>query len=376
MPRSAARSERRRLEGEPEARGQRVGVFRLTDRVHAVENLGRVQRFTRREVGTDDIERHVRGEPPPEPDIRLGTDVAGVAFCEALTIYRGPATGRVDTRVDVDLLGRRRRVDGQEHAERWGEGVRPSEAQLGATVTIVANEATRLGHDRTAGSVVLVAQADDRAPRGVVARVCVERLVVTDPLAQVVLGLVARAVDTASFDEQRAELEASDGVKVEGALLCLSLPERAATGVGDGQLVTSTPLVEQRGIEAPGAEPPARVEPDGVTIFLEVGRAARVTRGIECPCRVRARACEMNILRVTASLAVRRALGSEVRVDRLDVEPLVHRVLGAHDDSEVVATGPLESRSSSAGAVAAPKLALDDHVGELGLEVRRECRDR
>src|SRR5436309_15254037 len=149
MPRSAARSERRRLEGEPEARGQRVGVFRLAYRVHAVENLGRVQRFTRREVGTDEIERHVRGEPPLEPDIRLGTKVAGVAFREALAVYRRPATGRVDTRVDVDLLGRPRRADGQEHAERRREGVRPSEAQLAATVTVVADDAARLLHERT-----------------------------------------------------------------------------------------------------------------------------------------------------------------------------------------------------------------------------------
>src|SRR5436190_11388472 len=320
MPRSAARSERRRLEGAPEARGQRVGVFRLTDRMYAVENLGRVRRFNRREVSTDDIEPHVRGELPPEPDIRLGTDVAGVAFREALAIYHGPATGRVDTRVDVDLLGRPRRVDGQEHAERWGEGVGPSETQLGAAVTVVADEAARLGHDGTARSVVLVAQADDRAPRGVVARVCVERLVVTDPLAQVVPGLVARGVGSAGFDEQRAELEAADGVEVEGALLCFSDEGRAGAGVGDGPLVTSTPLVEQRGIETPGAKPPARVEPDGVTVFLERRIAAHVPRA-ERRCRVRGPACEMRICRVTASRAVRRAFGAEEGVDRLDVEP-------------------------------------------------------
>src|SRR3989442_9979335 len=185
MPRSAARSERQ-LEGEPDARGHRVGVFRIACRLDAVENLGRVQRLTRCEVSTDDIERHVRGELPPDPDIRLGTDVVGVALREALAVYRGPATGRVDTRVRVDLLRRPRRVDGQKRAERWGDGVRPSDAQLGAAVTVVADEAARLGYDRTAGTVVLVTQAYDRAPRGVVARVGVERLVVTDPLAQVV----------------------------------------------------------------------------------------------------------------------------------------------------------------------------------------------
>src|SRR5205807_3875305 len=77
--------------------------------------------------------------------------------------------------------------------------------------------------------------------------------------------------------------------------------------------------------------------------------------------------------RVTASLAVRRAFGAEVRVDRLDVEPLVHRVLGAHDDREIVATASL---CTPCAAVTAPNLALDHDVGELGLEVRRECRDR
>src|SRR3989442_13657374 len=105
MPRSAARSERR-LEGEPDARGHRVGVFRLTFRDDAYDILGRVQRFPRCEVSADEIERHVRGELPPQPDIRLGADVAGVALGEALAIDHGPATGRVDTRVGVDLLGR------------------------------------------------------------------------------------------------------------------------------------------------------------------------------------------------------------------------------------------------------------------------------
>src|SRR2546422_5421941 len=275
---SAARSERR-LEGEPDARGHRVGVFRIACRQDAVENLGRVQRFTRCEVSTDDIERHVRGELPPEPDICLGTDVIGVALREGLAIWQhGPATGRVDTRVGVDLLGRPRRVDGPEHTERWGDGVRRPEAQLAAAVTVVADEAARLGHDCAAGTVVLVTQAYDRAPRGVVARVGVERLVVTDPLAQVVPGLVARAVDTANFEEQRAVLETADGVEVEGALLCFSLDERAAVGAGDRQLVTSPPLIEQRGIEAPGAEPPARVKADRVTRFVKRRVAARIDR--------------------------------------------------------------------------------------------------
>src|SRR3989441_4491618 len=295
---SAARSERR-LEGEPDARGHRVGVFRIACRQDAVENLGRVQRFTRCEVSTDDIERHVRGELPPEPDICLGTDVIGVALREGLAIWQhGPATGRVDTRVGVDLLGRPRRVDGPEHAERWGDGVRRPEAQLAAAVTVVADEAARLGHERTPGTVVLVTQAYDRAPRGVVARVRVERLEVTDPLAQVVPGLVARAVDTASFEEQRAVLEAADGVEVEGALLCFGLIGHTGATPGDRQLVTSTPLVEQRGIEAPGAKPPARVDPDGVTVFLERRIAAQIGGGPECPCRVRAPACEVRIVRI------------------------------------------------------------------------------
>src|SRR3989442_12769809 len=165
---TAARSDGR-LEGEPDARGHRVGVFRIACCRHTVENLGRVQRFTRCEVSTDDIERHVRGELPPEPDVRLGTDVAGVALREALAKawYRGPAASEpIDTRVGVDLLGRPRRVDGPKHAERWCEGVRRPEAQLTAAVTVVADEAARLGHSVTAGTVVLVTQADDRAPPG------------------------------------------------------------------------------------------------------------------------------------------------------------------------------------------------------------------
>src|SRR2546426_10801175 len=275
MPRSAAHSERQ-LEGQPDARGHRVGVFRIACRLHAVENLGRVQRFTRCEVSADDIERHVRSELPPDPDIRLCADVVGVALREALAVYHGSATGRVDTRVGVDLLGRPRRVDGPKHTERWGDGIRRPETQLAAAVTVVADEAARLGHDCTTGTVVLVTQAYDRAPRGVVTRVGVERLEVADPLGQVVPGLVASAVDTANFEEQRAVLEAADGVEVEGALLCFSLDERAAVGAGDRQLVASPPLIEQRGIEAPGAEPPTRVKADRVTRFVKRRVAARI----------------------------------------------------------------------------------------------------
>src|SRR5205085_6156227 len=81
---------------------------------------------------------------------------------------------------------------------------------------------------------------------------------------------------------------------------------------------------------------------------------------------------------VAASRGARRALEERVRVDRLDVQPLERRELGAEDHGEVVAArdaaagrGAEETRPTVAG-----ELLIDLNEGEVGLEVRRPGRDR
>src|SRR5439155_11356270 len=68
------------LEREPNSRSQLVGVARITAREDAIEKLRRPEGITREQIGTFEVERRVRREPPREPKVRLGPDVAGVAL--------------------------------------------------------------------------------------------------------------------------------------------------------------------------------------------------------------------------------------------------------------------------------------------------------
>src|SRR5206468_10699773 len=194
---------------------------------------------------------------------------------------------------------------------------------------------------------------------------------------EVVAGLVTRAVDPAGLEEQRPQLEASDGVEEPGAHLCLE-PLRLAIDVYRLN-VASTPLVIDGRIESPGAHAPARIGAERVAVLMERGRAVRVGRGAECAHAGRGPAYDVNVGRTTPGRTARRAFGVEERVERLDVEPFEDRVLRADDDRKIVAAGQLRKsiRSSRArhtciwcAAVSARDLVLDHDVSEVHLEVR------
>jgi hypothetical protein len=64
----------------------------------------------------------------------------------------------------------------------------------------------------------------------------------------------------------------------------------------------------------------------------------------------------------------------DVAEQRLEVEPLGGRELRAEDDRPVLAASLLRRRGHT--AVGPGQLILDDDVGEVGLDVRRERGDR
>ena len=68
----------------------------------------------------------------------------------------------------------------------------------------------------------------------------------------------------------------------------------------------------------------------------------------------------------------RHAIGVEPREQRFQVEPLERRDLGAHDHRVVLAASRLGRADA---AVRSRELVLDDDIGQVGLEVRRERRD-
>src|SRR5262245_52758559 len=67
------------------------------------------------------------------------------------------------------------------------------------------------------------------------------------------------------------------------------------------------------------------------------------------------------------------AVGVEPRVQGLEVEPLEGSELGANDQRVVLATTGLERGVAPVGS---GELVLDDDPGEVGSDVRCECRDR
>src|SRR5213594_1658154 len=357
VPRAAARSDAGNLEGEPHARADRVGVFGF---MFHTASIGGVERVTRREPSSNEVERHVRGKLPPESDIRLGADVAGVTLLEAVGVHDGTSTAGA-AGVSVNFLRRPRRVDGPEDAERRRDTVCRPGAEVAESVPVITHAAARVGPSVTAGTEVGVTQGDDRAPAAPVARVSVERLEVQDSLREVVPGLVPRAVRPTNLEEQRAELVAADGVEEEGAHLRLDL---AAECVHD---IAGSPLVVERGVEAPGTQAPAGVEAYRVAVFAERRTAVRAGTGSECRCRVRCSPREMRVGRVTPGVAVRHAFGIEERVERLDVEPLVDRVVRAEDERGVLA--PARTRGGR-------QPILDHDIGDVRLQVRRKRRDR
>src|SRR5437773_4030918 len=75
----------------------------------------------------------------------------------------------------------------------------------------------------------------------------------------------------------------------------------------------------------------------------------------------------MRVGRVTPGVRVCDSLGVVERVDRLDIEPLVDRVIYGEDDREVLAAGLIPAKASEG--------VLDHDIGDVGLEVGGKGRN-
>src|SRR5262249_49137864 len=157
-------------------------------------------------------------------------------------------------------------------------------------------------------------------------------------------GLVTRAVHAAQLEEQRPELVAADHVEQERAHVRRLLLRAGGRGAGTAHerlAVDPAPLVVERGIEAEAADAPAGVRADGVAVLVvrrvagrrRVRRAAAGGRGVEQA------ADRAGVGQVAPDRARRLAIGVNPVEQRLDVQALRGRELGA-DDDRVVLTAP------------------------------------
>src|SRR5262249_13728090 len=180
-----------------------------------------------------------------------------------------------------------------------------------------------------------------------VTAVVIERLVVANPLGEVVAGFVAGAVDPARLEQQRTELVARDEVEVECALVGRHLfgadTVRAGTLV-EGLAIDPAPLIKERGIQAEGAHPPPRVDADRVAILMERGVACRgrVVRSAPRRRRIERAPGATGVGQVSPGSPVRLTVGVEPGIQGLEVQPLERRELGAEDQSIVLAAPCLE----------------------------------
>src|SRR5439155_3041378 len=155
------------LEREAHTCGQLVGNVLVTPRAHAIDKLRGSQCRTCEQIEDLEVERRVWREPPREPKVRLGPDVAGVALDPALVVYRRPADRarpqtRRGARVGVDLLRRPRRTGDAPYGERWRDVVRAPEGESRGAVPVVPDEAALVGQQRTVE--VINSAAQDPAP--------------------------------------------------------------------------------------------------------------------------------------------------------------------------------------------------------------------
>jgi len=106
---------------------------------------------------------------PRQTEIHFGADVTGVALHPALIVYRRPGRkvclGSEDNGgVRVDFLCRPRRARDPGHGERRRDVVHRPEAELGATIPIVADIGRYADVGPAAAVEVIDAGAEDRRP--------------------------------------------------------------------------------------------------------------------------------------------------------------------------------------------------------------------
>src|SRR5437773_4900958 len=194
------------LERAAHTRGHLVGIVRVTPRVHAIDKLRGSQCRTCEQIGALEVERRVWREPPRDPKVRLGPDVAGVALDPALVVYRRPADRarpqtRRGARVGVDLLRRPRRTGDAPYGERWRDVVRAPEGESRGAVPVVPDAAGLVGQQRTVE--VINSAAQDPAPARPPIPVHAERLIVADAPGEVVARLVAGRVHAPRLGPER-----------------------------------------------------------------------------------------------------------------------------------------------------------------------------
>src|SRR5207245_2871875 len=365
---------RRHSEGQPPARGHLLGIVGIAARVHPVQHFRASQCRACEQVRALEVERSVRGKPPRESRVRLGTDVAGVALYKAFIVHNRPADGtrgkaRVGASVGIDLFSGPRRAHDAVHRERGRDAVRGPETEPGAAIAVVADEPGHIGQQRAVE--VIDPRSQDRAPAGPVVPVHTDWLVVANALSEVVASLVARGVDAARFEQERTQLVATADVDDPGADVGLDAPDRAVRP--HRLVVTVPPLVHERRIEAEGARAPAHVDPDRVAVLL-VGRVARGGTAAERRRRVgAARTDEPTIDDGVSRGAGRQAIDVEIRVQRLDVESLERRDLRADGNRPVLAAARARRRVRP---VTARELVLDDDVSEVDADVWVKLRNR
>src|SRR5207253_9720230 len=129
-------------------------------------------------------------------------DAADVVSARADTDpVRGTRAGARHRGVCIHLLGGPGRVDDAVDREFLREAVRRPHAELRPAIAIVADVAGHAG--QVAAVEVVDTEGDDARPARVVPGIEVQRLVVVDVPADVVTGLVTRAVDGPRLEEER-----------------------------------------------------------------------------------------------------------------------------------------------------------------------------
>src|SRR6266545_4405043 len=322
------------LEAEADAGRNDIGVPGVA-RARRVRD--RIERAAREHVATCTVPGDPGGEPPGNPNERLGADVRPRTSRLAIEDRSEAGAGRRRGE-PLDRLGSPLHHQAAVHAEGWRQGIGGPGADLGAAVLVVADGHARVRDVQAGleqGVVVVNAQRGElRAKVGPIARVRVQRLEVTDRAEGRVPGLVTRGVQGHRFEEQRAELVAGPDVEQPRVDIGGGLAAGNDAGVGKGGRESvrhngSVPeLVEDGRVEGEWARTEPRVDAHRMAVLVDALSPGAIRVG-ECGAGIDAAAA-------LAGTAAGRAAGGEVGVHRLDVEALHRGDLRSEDGGPVI----------------------------------------